>query len=582
MKKTIVLFVLIGLVGTLKMTAQFIVSPQFIETTGVSNDGLVVGYVSQAGPYTLWDPETNTYTEIGGAAPGQGIGGSARFSADGVYISGTTLEDIGGTVYSIKSMYNTTTQQWTSLGSLNYSIDDNLSSGYNISADGQTVVGSAYVEPTPGQSGVAVHATAWTASSGMIDLGSLYTNLNRSTRANAVSDDGEVIVGWQDFNGPWKAAVWRKDANGDFLPNEYLLVDPTGDPADEYNQLGEAVTVSGDGNWIGGKGDYANNDEPWIWSESTGYISLGTFPAGGKGTVMKINYDGTLAIGYFQIDPWTPNIPFIWTPTGGLQDFNDYITQTLGYSMGASPVYVPNGMSPNGKYIVGWGYDPTIGPWGDLFTFRLELPETPTNDECNAAIPVACGDTVMSNTLFATNSGGNASPDVYYSFTGDGSPQTISVSTCGTGTNFPTTVRIFSDCTLTNEIVFNDSSCQNQPELEFESDGTSTYYIMVEGYDSSASGSFQLTINCESILGTDEFNRHEIALYPNPVQDILNVSAREEISTVSIYGVSGAKINTYNFQQSSGQIDLSALAGGIYFVQISAGNQIETFKIIKE
>src|SRR5690606_36350594 len=115
-------------------------------------------------------------------------------------------------IFSIQSMYNVANDEWSVLGSFDYSADGNLSSGYNISDDGNTVVGSAYVEPTSGQSGVAVHATAWTAADGLVDLGSLYTNINRSTRANAVSGDGNVIVGWQDFNGPCKSAVWIKGA----------------------------------------------------------------------------------------------------------------------------------------------------------------------------------------------------------------------------------------------------------------------------------------------------------------------------------------------------------------------------------
>jgi hypothetical protein len=32
-------------------------------------------------------------------------------------------------------------------------------------------------------------------------------------------------------------------------------------------------------------------------------------------------------------------------------------------------------MSLNGKYITGWGVNPTTSEFGDLFTFRLEMPE---------------------------------------------------------------------------------------------------------------------------------------------------------------------------------------------------------------
>ncbi len=483
--------------------------------------------------------------------------------------------------FSIQSMYSVADDEWTVLGGFNASSDNNISSGYNISEDGSTVVGSAYVEPTPGHPGFAVHATAWTAADGLVDLGSLFTTTNRSTRANAVSADGNVIVGWQDFNGPWKSAVWRKDANGNWLPNEYLLVDPNGDPTDEMNQLGECSAISGDGVWIGGRGDFANNDEPYIWSEASGYISLGTLAPGSRGNVTGINHDGSLVIGYFQGGPFDPNIPFVWTPTAGMQEFNEFVTETLGYTMAASPVWVPNSISSNGKYITGWGYDPNIGPWGDLFTYRVQLPSVPTNDDCVVSIPLACGDLVTNSTVFATDSGGNASPDVFYSYTGSGTPETITLNACGPVTNFPTTVRVYSDCTLVNQIAFNDSSCVNQEDLDFESDGTSTYIIMIEGYDDTKSGNFQLELTCEDILGVGENQLSDIALYPNPVTDVLQISAKTQITSVAIFNINGQQLANINLNSMQGEIDMAAYSTGIYFAKVTANNTVGTYKIIK-
>jgi hypothetical protein len=364
------------------------------------------------------------------------------------------------------------------------------------------------------------------------------------------------------------------------LPNEYLLVDPNGDPTDEYNQLGECSAISADGNWIGGRGDYANNGEPWIWSEATGYMSLGTLSSGSTGNVTGINHDGSIVIGYFQIGPFDPNVPFIWTPTAGLQDFNDFITGTLGYTMTASPAWVPNSISSNGKYITGWGYDPTIGPWGDLFTYRVQLPSVPTNDDCVDAIPLACGDLVTNSTIFATNSGGNASPDVFYSYTGTGAAETITLNACGPDTNFPTTVRVYSDCTLTNQIAFNDSSCVNQPELSFESDGTSTYIIMIEGYDDTKAGNFQLGITCE-LLGTQNNQLQHVALYPNPVTDVLQIASKTEITSVVIFNINGQQLLNKDLNSMHGEIDMAALSTGIYFARVTANNATETFKIVK-
>jgi len=54
--------------------------------------------------------------------------------------------------------------------------------------DASAVVGLAWI--TAGQA----HAFKWTPGGGMQDLGAF--NANRSSRANGVSEDGNVVVGW--------------------------------------------------------------------------------------------------------------------------------------------------------------------------------------------------------------------------------------------------------------------------------------------------------------------------------------------------------------------------------------------------
>ena len=70
MKKIIYLFLLCayGLLRR-KCFAQFVVKPTFFETQGVSNEGVISGYETQAGPYSLWNADTNTFTQIGGSCP---------------------------------------------------------------------------------------------------------------------------------------------------------------------------------------------------------------------------------------------------------------------------------------------------------------------------------------------------------------------------------------------------------------------------------------------------------------------------------------------------------------------------------
>lgn len=133
--------------------------------------------------------------------------------------------------------------------------------------------------------------------------------------------------------------------------------------------MGECSTVSPNGVWIGGYGDYANNGEPWIWSNATGLVNLGTMPNGSSGFVSGVNDSGTVAVGWFDGQFFgDPQIPFIWTATNGLQELNAYINTTLGLTTAPYVAYAANCLSTNGKYIAGYGID-TVN--FVFFTYRL-------------------------------------------------------------------------------------------------------------------------------------------------------------------------------------------------------------------
>ncbi len=129
-----------------------------------------------------------------------------------------------------------------------------------------------------------------------------------------------------------------------------------------------------------------------------------------------------------------------------------------------------------------------------------------TNDLCDGAIEVTCGETVTGNTDNNTDTGGTAANDEYFSFTGSGTEQIITVSLCGAGTNYDSLIHIYEDCTLANEIAVDDDGCgvfAGASEVSFVSDGTSTYIIMVEGFDAPDSGDFEMTISCNDLVAND-------------------------------------------------------------------------------
>ncbi len=123
------------------------------------------------------------------------------------------------------------------------------------------------------------------------------------------------------------------------------------------------------------------------------------------------------------------------------------------------------------------------------------------NDVCTEAIAVTCGDVVSGETIFDTDSGGNPAPDEFYSYTGNGTLELVTVSLC-TGTDYDSVLRIYDACDLMNEIAMNDDACGTQSEVQFVSDGTATYIIMVEG-NGTASGNFSMNVSCQELPEND-------------------------------------------------------------------------------
>ena len=89
----------------------------------------------------------------------------------------------------------------------------------------------------------------------------------------------------------------------------------------------------------------------------------------------------------------------------------------------------------------------------------------PANDDCENAIALECDTTVTGSTSGASDSGQNPSPDVFYTYTGSGTEETVTLSLCDGGTDYDSLLRVFDDgCNLVNEIAGNDDFCGLQSE----------------------------------------------------------------------------------------------------------------------
>jgi hypothetical protein len=83
-------------------------------------------------------------------------------------------------------------------------------------------------------------------------------------------------------------------------------------------------------------------------------------------------------------------------------------------------------------------------------------------------------------------------------------------------------------------------------------------------------------------LGLDENPANsQLLVYPNPMNDFVTVAAHNQISDLKLYDQLGQLIFQCSPQKLQESINVSQLPNGMYFLQISMGNSIETKRLIK-
>lgn len=110
----------------------------------------------------------------------------------------------------------------------------------------------------------------------------------------------------------------------------------------------------------------------------------------------------------------------------------------------------------------------------------------------------------------------------------------------------------------------------------------STYIGYVDDlqiYNYALSQAEVTSLYTNNTLSSSDFSQNnlEVALYPNPVRDILNIEIENDIQSIEIYNIQGQKVVSSNQKQ----INVSDLAAGMYMVRIKdTDNKIATKKVV--
>lgn len=342
------------LLGFSEMGAQLTVMAVGNYTVGGVSDNGVVSMHTSGGGIFKWTA-AGGIVQIGALTNGYPAAGRTLVSNDGTKIASSTTN--ASTGFNEISTYNVASSTWTNQGGLvPTGWDGSVSSTWGMTPDGSTVVGLGWL------TAANAHAVKWDASSGVTDLGSIVAG--RSSRANAISANGAVVVGWQDEqDGTRSGAKWIDGT-------ETFITDNNGE------NVGEAGDVSADGNTIIGSA----MPNPYVWNSTSGltYITHPNSSAFFRGGATGISADGGTVIGFFRAFPGPPMTGegFIWTPAGGRVNLNDYAVG-LGINTQGVIMSLPLAISQDGKKIAGIG----IGTSNQVVAFYLDITQyLSTND----------------------------------------------------------------------------------------------------------------------------------------------------------------------------------------------------------
>jgi probable HAF family extracellular repeat protein len=230
--------------------------------------------------------------------------------------------------------------RWTAAGGMQDlgTLGGDESWALGVSADGSVVVGVAW------NAAWQQRAFRWTEAGGMQDLGTLGGN---SSWALGVSADGSVVVGYaQNAAGDERAFRWT--AAGGMQDLGTLGGDQSW-----------ALGVSADGSVVVGWAyNAAGKSRAFRWTAAGGIQDLGTL-GGDSSWALGVSADGSVVVGYAQ-NAAGHERAFRWTAVGGMEDLNTTYAHLL---TNGSVLEMASAISPDGRYIVGQGYNAATGRW---------------------------------------------------------------------------------------------------------------------------------------------------------------------------------------------------------------------------
>jgi hypothetical protein len=173
---------------------------------------------------------------------------------------------------------------------------------------------------------------------------------------------------------------------------------------------------------------------------------------------------------------------------------------------------------------------------------------------------------------------------VWYTFVGDGSDITVTVNSV---VGWDPELGVFTGSCGTFTCVGqrdNGGSGGNETYTIAASQTGVTYFVNVGHYSgttNSAEGPFEINVT-SAVLGTPSLEGVTFTAYPNPVNDVLNLSYATEMDEVYVYNLLGQQVIKKSIGANQAQLDFTQLSQGAYVVKVVSGGTSKTIKVVKQ
>jgi len=581
------------------------------ESVSLSSDGSVVaigaagnsGSSSLAGHVRIYQNISGTWTKIGADINGEFgsdfSGSSVSLSSNGSVVAiGAYGNDGNGSFAGHVRIYENQSGTWTQVGNDidGEAVDDYSGKFVSLSSDGSVVaIGAKYNDGNGNNSGhVRIYeniAGTWTQLG--LDIDGEAANDYFGCSLSLSSDGSVVAIGANGNDGSYTGAGHVRIYQN--IAGTWTQVGSDIDGEAEYDGSGCSVSLSSDGSIvaIGAEGNDENGDysghvrlyqnQSGTWTQLGGDIdgeeeidwSGGSVSLSSDGSIVAIGAEGNDGNGtlaghvrvYELLMPSITNQPTnqIDICVGGNVNFsvvaenvNSYqwqrslddgstwvdISNTSIYSGTESStltVATVSGLN-NYQFRCVVGVDTKIESEAAILTFETENPTI----------------TCVANQERDKNSSG-----------------TYTVA----GTEFDP---IATDDNCDVENVINDfNNTASLAGASLLAGTTKIKWTVTDVSGNEAECSFDVTV--KDATGITNIEEMEISIYPNPVNNVLNISCeKENVNRISILDITGKTIFEKTDISETERIDMSGYNSGMYFIHIDNGEKVFTSKVIKK